>query len=75
MVYHLKNDWQEITEQEGTFYAPSRAVELSDAQEAGTGLILPAGVAASFKRTGKLYARAASSHARLNVIGVSIGVV
>ena len=75
MVYGLKNEWQEIAEAQGTFYAPERSVEISHEQKAGSGFILDAGIPCPFKAAGKLYARATSGHAQLNVVNMTASAV
>ncbi len=72
MVLKLKEDWTEIVATEGTLYAPERSVEVSTEKEAGSGILLEAGNAFPFKVKAKLYARAASGHAQLNVLAITL---
>lgn len=72
MVLKLKEDWTEIAATEGTLYAPERSVEVSTEKENGSGILLEAGKAFPFKVKAKLYARAASGHAQLNVIAITL---
>ena len=72
MVLELNDDWTEISATEGTLYAPERSVEVSDEKEAGSGFLLDAGIPFPFKAKGKLYARAASGHAQLNVLAITL---
>ena len=72
MVLKLKNDWTEIAATEGTLYAPERSVEVSTEKVVGSGLILEAGAPFPFKVKAKLYARATSGYAQLNVLAVTL---
>ena len=72
MVLKLKEDWTEIAATEGTLYAPERSVEVSTEKEAGSGILLEAGKAFPFKVKAKLYARATSGHAQLNVLAITL---
>jgi hypothetical protein len=70
MQYQLKDEWVNITETEGTLYAPERAVEISTEKVKGSGFILPALKPYPFK--GTIFARAANGHADLNIVNITL---
>ena len=72
MVLKLKEDWTEIAATEGTLYVPGRSVEVSTERIISSGIVLHAGVPFPFKVKGKLYARAASGYAQLNVLAITL---
>ena len=75
MQYKLTSEFQTITETEGIMYVPDKSVEIASGTsipDKGTGIFMNLGDKLEFSATtsGSIYARAASSSALLNVVGI-----